>query len=752
MISDFAENVIARAIRDGVTLFATEDGRRIHYQARGRALSADLRTLLLEHKPAILAVLSASGVKSFGWGLAPANKTLEVDGVTVVVCETYAEAEASIREMVADAEGKPVALDLETCPAQFERERLAALLEERKAVNAAAIAFRKAAKKAGAPQPEIDAYTEEADAQLKILDARIDYAESAGLDPNRSEIRTLQVYGGEARAAIIDIAKTGAEALGLLQGASAVIHGSTFDLAFLGHRGVNLGKVHDTQQAARLTIGASKCSLARAVKHYLKVDLDKDLQASDWATPSLTDDQLRYAARDVIWLWRLCKPLFTDLAPQASAYKIQVAAAPAIARMNAAGIAIDLDQHAEVLRALAERDAVASAAYQDACRAMGRPELAEKVPRSPSEIAGFLKAVLTETELARWKRGKTSWELSTARPELRRAVHYPPIVPLIELSELDGLRLSFGEPLRFLVSPVTGRVHPRYQICGAPTGRSSTSKPNIQGAPRDPRIRGVFKAADGYVLVAADYNCMELRGAAYFFDDPQLAAVFERGDDPHRLTASHVAGRPIETITDEERSKAKNVNFGTIYGIGPASLVEQIWKNYRLVISISDAENLLAGFASLYPVMIAHRRDYASVCQARGRIVIGPDWREGRGRIVPLDRLPKDQSTTTCAYSYPIQGICTDICMKALTEVDRRLLDDKVDARLVAWVHDEMIVEAREAEVDRVKALLQSEMERAFVDTFPTAALNQLVEVKVAANWAAIKAKQPAPAREEQSI
>ena len=131
--------------------------------------------------------------------------------------------------------------------------------------------------------------------------------------------------------------------------------------------------------------------------------------------------------------------------------------------------------------------------------------------------------------------------------------------------------------------------------------------------------------------------------------------MFERGDDPHKLTASHVAGRPVETITDEERSKAKNVNFGTIYGIGPSSLVAQVWKNYRLVISIDDAENLLAGFASLYPTMIAHRRDYASVCQARGRIVIGPDWREGRGRIVPLDRLPNDQSPTDRApIAYPI--------------------------------------------------------------------------------------------------
>ena len=316
---------------------------------------------------------------------------------------------------------------------------------------------------------------------------------------------------------------------------------------------------------------------------------------------------------------------------------------------------------------------------------------------------------------------------------------------MIELSELDGLRLSFGEPLRFLVSPATYRVHPRYQICGAPTGRSSTSKPNIQGAPRDARIRGVFRAADGYVLVAADYNCMELRAAGYFFDDPQLAAVFERGDDPHRLTASHVARRPPDAITDEERSKAKNVNFGTIYGIGPASLVEQIWKNYRVVISMADAENLLAGFASLYPTMIAHRRDYAGVCQARGRIIIGPDWREGKGRIVTLDRLPKDQSTTTCAFSYPIQGVCADVCMMALTHVDRRLLADKIDGRLVGWIHDELIVETRETHVEHVKALLQSEMEKAFLSTFPTATLNKLIEVKTALNWAAIKEKAKAP-------
>ena len=271
--------------------------------------------------------------------------------------------------MIADAAGKPIALDIETAPLPSEKDRLAALTAEREAVNAEAIGDRKAAKKAKTPQAEIDAITEAADARLKSLDAQIDYAASAGLDPHRSEIRLAQVYGGGPRVAVVDIAKTGAEALKLLQGVTAVIHGAPFDLAHLGHRGVNLGRVHDTQQAARLTIGANKCSLAATVKHYLKVDLDKGLQASDWAAPSLSEDQVRYAARDVIWLWRLCPPLFKDLAPQAAAYRIQAAAAPAIARMNTAGIAIDLERHAETLRALAEQDAIACAGFSDACRA-----------------------------------------------------------------------------------------------------------------------------------------------------------------------------------------------------------------------------------------------------------------------------------------------------------------------------------------------------------------------------------------------
>ena len=194
--------------------------------------------------------------------------------------------------MIADAAGKPVALDIRDDAYSGSRAgRLTALEEERAAVNAEAIAFRAKEKKAGTPQAEIDAHTERANAQLKALAARIKHAESAGLDPHRSEIppRPQALWRRGSAPRVVDIAKSGPEALGILQGVSAVIHNAPFDLAHLGHRGVNLGRVHDTLQAAKLTLGANKCSLASAVKHYLKTDLSKELQASDWSAANLSE-------------------------------------------------------------------------------------------------------------------------------------------------------------------------------------------------------------------------------------------------------------------------------------------------------------------------------------------------------------------------------------------------------------------------------------------------------------------------------
>jgi DNA polymerase I-like protein with 3'-5' exonuclease and polymerase domains len=675
----------------------------------------------------------------------------QIDDVEVVYCSDRAEAEALIREMIADAASKPVALDIETTPILSERQRFAALSERLGAVHVELLAAGKALRAAqkaeakGEPHDDVAALGDALKAvarQEKHLAAQAEHAASAGLDPHRSHIRALQLYGGKTRAAVIDVFRVGQSILAMLEGAAAVAHNAVFELLHLGHVGIELGAVHDTQQAAKLALGLRQSSLAEVVKHYRGVKLEEETRASDWGAAILSEAQICYAARDVIWLWSICPPLFRDVAQQISVYKVQLAALPAIARMNRAGITLDLAGHAAAMQAFAEQDAAACEAYRAACIAMEHPELAEKTPRSDAEVAGFLKAVLSEGELKRWKQISKPWELSTARSELRRAIHYAPIVPLIELSELDAPRLCFGETLRFHVSPVTGRLHPSYQVCGAPSGRSSCSKPNVQGAPRNGKIRALFKAADGCVFFAADYSGMELRAAAAFFEDAALSAVFERGEDPHRITAARVTGKPLEEISDEERTHAKSTNFGTIYGISPAGLIEQIWKNSHLVVSLDEAERLLDAFGALYPDLMAHRNEYVLACQARREIVIGPEWRERRGRIVPFARLPEDQSERTCCLSYPIQGLCADVCMKAIADVDRRLREENIDARLVGWIHDELIVEGRERDGEQIKALLKDAMEQAFLAFFPNATLNKLVEVNVGANWAAVKEKQ----------
>jgi DNA polymerase-1 len=218
--------------------------------------------------------------------------------------------------------------------------------------------------------------------------------------------------------------------------------------------------------------------------------------------------------------------------------------------------------------------------------------------------------------------------------------------------------------------------------------------------------------------------------------------VFERGEDPHKITASRVAGKALDEISDEERTHAKSTNFGAIYGIGPSGLIEQIWKNSHFRIGMAEAENLLAAFEQLYPDLMAHRREYVHVCQSRGFIVIGNDWREGRGRIVPFARLPKDQTVRTCCLSYPIQGLCADVCMTAIADVDRRLREKRIDGRLVGWIHDELIVEVRVRDVEAASVLLKDAMEQAFIAFFPAATLLKLVEVNVGADWAAVKEKK----------
>jgi DNA polymerase-1 len=499
----------------------------------------------------------------------------------IVYCTTYAEAVAGFAEVIQAAKGRPIGLDIETASKPAEAARLEALLAQQAVLKGKA----KAAKKCNASVTELA----ELKAEAKLLATQVRYAQSAALDPHRGRIRLVQLYAGGDRVVVIDVFKAGARALELLSGVDAVAHNLAFETSYLEEAGVELGECHCTLQAVRLTLGERSTSLADAVEAYFGVVLDKTEQVSDWSAPDLTAAQLEYAALDAVMAFKLMGKVFPALGPQTSAYEIQIAAVPAVARMGRRGVWLDSNAHVEFMHAQLTKRAEAHAAYQAACRDAGLVGLATKVPATPDEKREVLNAILTSDEIARWARTKKSGALSTARNELKRANHYPPIKALVELSKIDKILTAFGLTLSVFVSPVTGRIHANYRVAATAAGRATCSYPNIQQAPRDPAFRALFKPKSGYKYVGADFASMELRAAAYVSDERAMIEAFRDGLDLHRLTASRMLSKAPEDVTDEERRAAKSVNFGAIYGSGAGRLVQTAWDQYDTVLTIDEA-------------------------------------------------------------------------------------------------------------------------------------------------------------------
>ena len=319
-----------------------------------------------------------------------------------------------------------LAIDTETAPNKTELDRLADLMRA-KAEMAGQL---KAARKLKAPPAEIAALA----AAGKRLTAEIKYARTAGLDPHRAHIRLLQVYAGANSVLVIDLDKTGAGVLELLDGVNVIAHNVAFDLAFLEAAGVALGGMQCTMQAVRLSLGEHTTSLAAAARAYLNVDLDKSQQISDWNAPDLTPEQIDYAAIDAVVAWRIAEKILPRFEVQRSAYEIQIGAVPAAMRMEQRGFKLDVEAHAKLIADLGEERLAAEQDYCEACQAGGHTTLIRKAPTTPAQKQNLLEVLLSSEELQRWRRTEKSGALSTKRSELLRAGHYPPILALVKLS------------------------------------------------------------------------------------------------------------------------------------------------------------------------------------------------------------------------------------------------------------------------------------------------------------------------------
>jgi ribonuclease D len=233
--------------------------------------------------------------------MAPNHKTdttTALAGVRVIFCAQEAQARRLLGEMI---QADWVAIDIETAPNKPEVERLAGLIK----ANAETEGKRKALRKLKAPPTEIAQLA----AASRRLAAEIRYVQAAGFDPNRARIRLLQVYAGGDHVLVVDLDRTGAGVLDLLNGVNVIVHNIAFELAFLEKAGVALGELQCTLQATRLTLGEKATSLADAAAAYLNLNLDKSQQTSDWNAPHLSREQIDYAAIDAVVAWRVAKKI-----------------------------------------------------------------------------------------------------------------------------------------------------------------------------------------------------------------------------------------------------------------------------------------------------------------------------------------------------------------------------------------------------------------------------------------------------------
>ena len=660
----------------------------------------------------------------------------------VAYCVTADEAASAVEAVMRDARGRSIGLDIETAAHPAERARLKALTLSLEAAKGKLAAL----KKAKVPAADIQAAAK----QTKALEACRKMAGQAALDPHRSSIRLVQLYGGGDKVYVVDIGRAGQDALRLLDGLNIVAHNAQFELKHLEHAGVELGEIHCTMQAARLLLGERRMSLADACADYLDVVLDKAEQAGDWNAPGLTRSQLEYAAADAVAVFRLALKILPTLGVQRGAYQIQLSAVPAVARMELRGFRLDVAAHSRLVEDLECRVHEAETAYVDTCRVNGRDDLADAgLPKTPREKERLLETLLPQDELDAWERTPRNGALSTKRTELQRAApDYPPIAALIEVVKLAKLAEDFGPTLAARVSKVTGRVHASYQVAGANTGRATCRQPNLQQIPRSSEradFRALFVPEPGNMLVVADYSSMELRAAAAISGDRTMTEAFRRGDDLHKITAARVSGKRPQDVTKAERQAAKATNFGSIYGIGPYKLTLSAWAGYAVRLSIAEARAQLRAFEASYPGFVRWRNDHYERCVDRRCIVIGRDAARGVGRLFPQSRLRQGRSFYTAAANLPVQGACADVAMLALAYVDERLFEAGIDGGPVGWLHDEIVLEVADEDADYAAAILEQAMVDAFVETFPGAPLNGLVEPHIGPNWGEAKSGASRP-------
>ncbi|MGH1432693.1 MAG: DNA polymerase I [Neptuniibacter sp.] len=317
---------------------------------------------------------------------------------------------------------------------------------------------------------------------------------------------------------------------------------------------------------------------------------------------------------------------------------------------------------------------------------------------------------------------------STAEDVLQElALEYPLPKLILEHRSLSKLKSTYTDKLPLMINPETGRIHTSYHQAVTVTGRLSSTDPNLQNIPvrtqEGRRIRHAFVAPEGYKIVAADYSQIELRIMAHLSQDKGLLDAFSKGEDIHRATAAEVFKVGLDEVSADQRRSAKAINFGLIYGMSAFGLAKQ------LGIARKDAAQYIEHYFETYPGVQHYMDDIRTKAQEEGYV----ETLFGRRLYLPeikAKNAMRRQAAERTAINAPMQGTAADIIKRAMVAVDQWLPKSEFDVRMIMQVHDELVFEVREDQVDQFITEVKAQMASAAELDVPL-----LVEAGVGENW-----------------
>ncbi len=428
-----------------------------------------------------------------------------------------------------------------------------------------------------------------------------------------------------------------------------------------------------------------------------------------------------YAAEDADITLQLHEKLSAELEKtpklQSVYQDIELPLLSVLLKIERNGVKIDAAMLQVQSQQLAERmKEVESQAYEEAGETFNLA--------SPKQLSAIL---FEKLEIPSAKKTKTG-QYSTAESVLQElAEEYTLPKLILEHRSLSKLKSTYTDKLPLQINEKTGRVHTSYNQTVAATGRLSSTDPNLQNIPirseEGRRIRQAFVAPEGYKMLAADYSQVELRIMAHLSGDENLLKAFAEGIDVHRATAAEVFGVALDEVEAEQRRAAKAINFGLIYGMSAFGLAKQ------LNIGRYEAQDYIDVYFTRYPGVKAymdqtreqaHEQGYVETVFGRRLYLPEINSRNGQRR----------QYAERTAINAPMQGTAADIIKRAMISVDAALSASNIDAKVVMQVHDELVVEVLEKDVEALADLLRMEMESAATLKVPL-----VVDIGIGDNW-----------------